>query len=329
MSNIPETGRTSRITIRLVVIQILVFSLLLTLGGIAWFLGRMVVKPLGATSDAARQVAAGDLDIELPTSRVREVSELKESFEAMSAGLRESLEQQSRLEQDRRFFISAIAHDLRTPLFSLRGYLEGLQQGVADTPEKRAEYLAVAHEKANVLERMITELSEFTRLEYLDQAPNREPLDLGELLRHLVGGLQPRAETKGVLLELVGSSTPYIVNGDSHLLTRVIENLLDNALRHTPPGGSITVQCREESGQVQFAVSDTGPGIPEADLPHIFAPLYRGESSRSRRTGERSGSGVANGSGVAASMPDSAVSRSMPTASAKARPRATCSGKTR
>jgi signal transduction histidine kinase len=230
-------------------------------------------------------VAEGNLDVALPSSRVREVADLNASFEAMSAELRASLHHQAELEQERRLFIGAIVHDLRTPLFSLRGYLEGLAQGLADTPEKTARYVAVAREKAAALERLIADLFDFTRLEYLDQTPNREPLDLGALLRRLVEGIGPQAEAKGVRLALDVPPEACVVDGDVHQLTRAIENLLDNAVRYTPAGGSVRVECRSEADGVRFAVTDTGPGIPAHDLPHLFTPLYRGESSRNRRTG--------------------------------------------
>ncbi|MGH2559245.1 MAG: sensor histidine kinase [Thermomicrobiales bacterium] len=260
-------------------------SLLVTLGSIAWFLGRMVVKPLAATSDAARRVATGNLDVALPSSRVREVAEVNTAFEAMGAELRASLEHQAELEQERRLFIGAIVHDLRTPLFSLRGYLEGLEQGVADTPEKRARYVAVAQEKAGALERLITDLFDYTRMEYLDQAPNREAMDLAALLGRLVDGLQPQAEIKEIMLTLDTPAEGCTVDGDAHLLTRAVENLLDNALRYTPNGGRVRVECRADATGVRFSVADSGPGIPVDDLPHLFAPLFRGETSRNRRTG--------------------------------------------
>ncbi|MBX5444851.1 HAMP domain-containing sensor histidine kinase, partial [Sphaerobacter sp.] len=260
-------------------------SLLLTLAGIGWFLGRTVVQPLAATSQAARQVAAGDLDVRLPTSRVREVAEVNAAFESMSAELRASLRQQAEFEHERRLFIGAVVHDLRTPLFALRGYLEGLEKGLDDTQEKRARYIAVAQEKAATLERLIGDLFDFTRLEYLDQTPNPEPLDLGALLDRLVEGFRPQADTKGVQLTLALPSEPCWVTGDSHLLTRALTNLLDNALRYTPSGGQVRVTCRTEPSGVIFTVADTGPGIPAHDLPNLFAPLYRGETSRNRRTG--------------------------------------------
>ncbi len=263
----------------------LALALLLALGGIAWFLRQSLVDPLTATSGAARRVAAGELDIALPTSRVREVAELNDAFEGMSAELRESLARQAELEDERRMLIGAVVHDLRTPLFSLRGSLEGLATGVADTPEKRARYVAIAQEKAEALERLIADLFAFTRLEYLEETPAPTRIELGPFLAGIVEGMQPRAEPKGVRLKLAAPAEPVTVEADSQMLTRAIENLLDNALRHTPEGGTVQVAWREAGSSVEIAVSDTGPGIPAADLPHVFDPLFRGEASRSRKTG--------------------------------------------
>jgi signal transduction histidine kinase len=260
-------------------------ALVLTLAAIGWFLRRMVLRPLAATSRAARQIAVGDLDVQVPSSRVREVAEVSAAFGAMGAALRGSLRRQAAIEQERRIFIGAIVHDLRTPLFSLRGYLEGLAEGVADTPEKRSRYVAVAQEKALALERLVADLFDYTRLEYLEQAPKPQPLDLAALLLRAVEGLRPRAEVKGLVLELQTEGLPDQFEADEHLLTRAIENLLDNAIRYTPEGGCVRVVGEANGQGVSFSVSDNGPGIPPADLPHLFTPLYRGESSRNRRTG--------------------------------------------
>ncbi|CAA9572860.1 MAG: hypothetical protein AVDCRST_MAG88-2517, partial [uncultured Thermomicrobiales bacterium] len=260
-------------------------TLLLTLVAVAWFIGHAVLRPLAAMSRAAQQIAAGDLEVQVPASRVLEVAEVATAFGAMGAALRRSLAQQAALEQERRFFISAIAHDLRTPLFALRGYLQGLEQGVAATPEKVVHYVRACQERATALERLIADLFAYARVEYLEEAPRREPLDLGELLRRSVEGLRPLAADKGIALDLDVAPEPSPLRGDAHLLARAAENLLDNALRHTPPGGRIRVGWGREGDRLVFSVSDNGPGIAPADLPHLFAPLYRGEASRNRQTG--------------------------------------------
>jgi signal transduction histidine kinase len=265
---------------------------------VRWQMGRYVVKPLEAMSAAARRIAGGNLDFDLPESRVREVADVRNAFEAMGEGLRDSLRRQADLEEERRFFIGAIAHDLRTPLFSLRGYLEGLEQGLASSPEKAADYIAVCRQKADQLDRLVSDLFAYTKVEYLEQTLQRSPVDFGSLLCRAVEGARDRAHDKGVTLEIVSSmqqaasSTFRIadkvlptIRGDEHLLERAVENLLDNAVRYTPAGGKIEVRWCRDRDRVVFTVADTGPGIAPSDMPHLFDPLYRGETSRNRQTG--------------------------------------------
>ncbi|HET9662315.1 MAG TPA: HAMP domain-containing sensor histidine kinase [Thermomicrobiales bacterium] len=259
--------------------------LALTFGGLALFFGRSVVKPLAATSVAAGDVAGGNLEITLPRSRVREVRELNAAFEGMAVELKESLEHEAKLEEERKQFISAIVHDLRTPLFALRGSFEAIETGVADTPDKQKYYFQLARERADALDRMITDLFEFTRLEYLDQQPVRAPLDLGELMARVAETVQPRATAQDSTLLLDVRPGLCEISADAHLLTRAFDNLLDNALRYSGPGSTIWIECLAAPGSVVFSISDDGPGIPAEDLPYLFNPLFRGESSRNRKTG--------------------------------------------
>jgi signal transduction histidine kinase len=262
-----------------------VLALLLALLFVGRLLGRGVVRPLEAMSRAARRIAAGNLDFELPGSRVTEVAEVRAAFTVMREGLKESIEQQAAIEEERRLFIGAIAHDLRTPLFTLRAYLQGLQKGIAATPEKVREYVDECVTKADALERLIADLFAFTRLEYLEQEPERAPLELGALLHQTLAGAWPLAAAKHITMTPEEPGEPYPLMGDSHLLARVIENLLDNAVRHTPAGGRIRLHWGRDGDRLYFTVADSGPGIAAHDLPHLFTPLYRGETSRNRQTG--------------------------------------------
>jgi signal transduction histidine kinase len=266
-------------------VVVAVLAIALALFFVRWQMGRYVVQPLEAMQAAARRIAGGDLDFTLPPSRVREVAAVRDAFETMGAGLRDSLQRQAELEEERRFFIGAIAHDLRTPLFALRGYLEGLDQGLAGSPEKAAAYVAVCRQKADQLDRLVADLFAYTRAEYLEQSLQPEALDLGTLLRHALAGARAQAQANGITLELDGSRAACRAIGDAHLLERAVENLLGNALRYTPAGGTIRVGWHQEGDRIVFTVADTGPGIAPQDLPHLFEPLYRGESSRNRQTG--------------------------------------------
>jgi signal transduction histidine kinase len=279
-----ESGTTVFIVVAL--------ALLAVGAAVAWGVGRTVARPLRATAAGAIQVAKGDLAVSLPRSRVREVDQVNTTFTTMTTELRNALHRQAELEQERRVFITAVAHDLRTPLFTLRGYLDGLDAGVAETPESRRHYLQRARHNAQTLERLVGDLFDYTRLEYLDQQPERQPLDLSVLARQLVHDHRNVAEDRDVTLIFDSACPPCPIEGDAHQLNRAITNVIANALEHTPPGGRVTVSCDQDRGTARFTVTDTGRGIPETDRPHLFKPLYRGDSTR-HRTPTGSGLGLA------------------------------------
>lgn len=249
------------------------------------------VRPLRAARQAADRVTDGDLTVAPPRSRVTEIDEFGRAFGSMTTALRRSLQQQETVESERRLFIAAIAHDLRTPLFSLRGYLEGLDNGLADDPERRRRYLRGASEKARVLDRLVDDLFDYARLEYLDPAPDRRRLDLAELLDDLADGMRSRAETKRITLTSRPALGPCAVDADRHQLARAINNVLDNALRHTPEDGHVELGSGQAGDAVWITVRDTGPGIHPDHLPHLFEPLYRAD--RSSHAGSGTGLGLA------------------------------------
>lgn len=249
---------------------------------------RFLLKPLEKMSAAARQIASGDWDVRLPRSRITEIAEVRDGFDTMVKGLERAHRKQAELEEGRRFVIAAVAHDLRTPLFALRGYLDGLEQGIAKSPEKVAQYLAVCKEKSAQLDLLVEDLFTYTKLEYLETEFHEKTLDLGLILRKSADNLKARAAEKQIALS-VHPDGDALVSGDAHLLERAMNNILENAVRHTPIGGEITVQCHRDDGKVRFGVRDTGPGFSAEELKHVFEPLYRGEASRNRSTG---GSGL-------------------------------------
>ncbi|KAF9119985.1 hypothetical protein BGX30_003470 [Mortierella sp. GBA39] len=249
---------------------------------------RFLLKPLEKMSRAARQIASGDWEVRLPKSRITEIAEVGDGFDVMVKGLRTSYQKQVKLEEERRFVISAVAHDLRTPLFALRGYLDGLEQGIAQTPEKISKYVAVCKEKSAQLDRLVEDLFTFTKMEYWDRPLNKAPIDLPVVLQQSIDSLSPSAGHKSIVINS-HLAADCIVSGDAHLLERALSNLLDNAVRHTPPGGTIDVRCNKKEGEIAFVIEDSGPGFTAEELERVFEPLYRGEASRNRSTG---GSGL-------------------------------------
>jgi signal transduction histidine kinase len=263
-------------------------GLLLALFIIAMEMRRFLLKPLERMSLAARQMATGAWDVRLPASRITEIAEVSDGFAIMVNGLQASHRKQVELEDERRFVIAAVAHDLRTPLFALRGYLDGLEQGIARSPEKTAKYLAVCKEKSAQLDRLVEDLFTFTKMEYIETQLNNQSVDLTFVLQQSIDSLRPLARQKHIAISSQLADA-CLINGDTHLLERAMNNLLDNAVRHTPTAGEIIVHCYKEDNKVKFTIRDTGPGFSSEELPHVFEALYRGEISRNRLTG---GSGL-------------------------------------
>ncbi|GGD91584.1 sensor histidine kinase [Paenibacillus nasutitermitis] len=249
---------------------------------------RFLLKPLERMSIAARQIAAGDWEVELPRSRITEISEVRDGFDVMVRGLRASFQKQAELEEERRFVITAIAHDLRTPLFALRGYLDGLEQGIAQSPDQITKYIAVCKEKSAQLDRLVEDLFTFAKMEHVEMKRHNKIMDLKIIIQKSIDSLSPLARQKHISISSHLSDDCFI-KGDMQLLERVMNNLLDNAVRYTPSYGEITIQCYQVDNKIKFTIHDTGPGFSLEELQRIFEPLYRGEGSRNRSTG---GSGL-------------------------------------
>ncbi|MBC5635295.1 HAMP domain-containing histidine kinase [Ornithinibacillus sp. BX22] len=262
---------------------ILGFVIALLLSALAF--RKYILKPLEGMGSGARQIAEGDLDVELPKSIVTEIADVRDGFNVMVEGLKKSFRKQAELDENRRFVIAAVAHDLRTPLFALRGYLDGLEQGIADSPEKRAKYLAVCKEKSAQLDRLVEDLFTYKKTEISEMELKKNKVNLEQVVEHAIDTLTPSAKDKNITMMRTGLEGDVVVTGDAHLLERAITNILDNAVRHTPPHGKITIHLEQANQQVIFSVRDTGVGFTEEELKHAFDPLFRGEKSRNALTG--------------------------------------------
>lgn len=208
-----------------------------------------------------------------------EIALLSSQFESMGARIEQQVQEIKDRDAARRELIANVSHDLRTPLASLRGYLETvLVKGDALHLSMRSEYLQVACRHARQLECRIASFFELSRLESGGVVPDYQPFSLGELLQDVALRFRLRAEQRGVaILTHVEPSTP-LVSGDVALVERVLENLLENALRYTDVGGRVSLEMRREAEHVLVTVSDTGSGIAVEDLPHVFNRFYRGKA---------------------------------------------------
>jgi signal transduction histidine kinase len=240
---------------------------------------RWVVRPLAALSEAVDAIAGGSAFPRGRPSLVREIGELEEALAAMDKSLHAAAERDLRREQERRFLISSIAHDLRTPLFLLRGRLEALAHGVGDAQSN----LRRAEAGGRLLDRLVGDLFAFSTLEYRGARPTRERVDLADLFRQTAVGFGARAAEKDVAITADGPEVTTLA--DEQFLSRVISNLLDNAVRHVPAGGDVELRWARSNDSIGFTVWNSGDRIPAEDLPRLFEPMFRSDSSRNSETG--------------------------------------------
>jgi signal transduction histidine kinase len=240
---------------------------------------RWVVRPLAALSGAVDAIAGGSAFARRRPSRVREIDELEVGLTAMDESLRAAAERDLRREEERRFLISSIAHDLRTPLFMLRGHVDALARGVGDAHSnvRRAEASGL------LLDRLVGDLFAFSTLEYRGAKPARDKVDLADLFRQAAVGFGARAAEKDVAITADGPDVTTLA--DEQFLNRVVSNLLDNAVRHVPAGGDVELRWARNDGSIGFSVWNSGDPIPAEDLPHLFEPMFRSDRSRNRETG--------------------------------------------
>ena len=241
-------------------------------------LRRWVLQPLARLAADAERIAGGELDVEPLPTRAREVAQVGDALHGMARGLGDALRTSTAAEHERRFMVTAIAHDLRTPLFTLRGSLEALERGVGD-----ARYLDRAQAKAAYLDRLVSDLFTFSRLEYARDAIAFEEVDVGALALRAAQDAEPMAAARGCALEVRGLGSALAVRGDADALLRVLTNLLDNAIRHGR--GRIVMGARRENGAVRLEIVDDGPGFAPDDLDHVFEPLFRSDRARAPATG--------------------------------------------
>jgi histidine kinase len=246
---------------------------------VAVFLSRRIVAPIQAMTHASQRIASGRYGERVPVTSDDELGQLASQFNRMARSLQ-------RVEQMRRDLIADVAHELRTPLSSVAGYIEGLLD--AALPPEPETFHRILRE-ANRLQRLVTDLQELSRVEAGQVSIHPRPVGVRDLVDAAVARLRPQFDAKGITLTAELASDLPPVRADPDRIGQVLTNVLGNALQHTPRGGAAEVRAYRDRSRVAIVVRDTGAGIPAEHLPHVFDRFYRADRSRARASG---GSGI-------------------------------------
>lgn len=252
---------------------------------------RSIAVPLVKLKKATQNIKEGNLDFVLDVEGKDEFSELCQDFEEMRRRLKESTEEKSLIEKENRELISNISHDLKTPITAVKGYVEGIMDGVADTPEKMDRYVRTIYNKTNEMDHLINELTFYSKID-----TNRIPYTFNKL--NVEDYFKDCSEEVGLELETRGIELVYanyvekdvMVIADGEQIRRVIHNIISNAIKYMDkPKGIIQIRIKDVGDFIQIEIEDNGKGIGPKDLPYIFDRFYRTDVSRNSSKG---GSGI-------------------------------------
>lgn len=248
--------------------------------GTAYVNSRTLARPLHDIAACARQFERGDFSARSNRWLVRddEIGELASAFNSMADALEKG-------EALRRGFIGSVSHELKTPMTSISGYIGGLLDGTIP-PERREETLRIVRDEIMRLSRLVTGMLELSRHQSGQMDLNPRPMDIAELSTRLLFGFEPKVNAKHLNVEVLVPDEPLMILADSDGMTQVMTNLLDNAVKFSDPGGSVSLSISRRSGRAYVVIRNTGATIPPEDLPYIFDQFHKGDRSRSQdRTG--------------------------------------------
>jgi signal transduction histidine kinase len=231
---------------------------------------RRMTRPMNNLIDAARRIESGDYSAQVPEWGSRDIRSVARAFNSMSARLKT-------IDEQRRSFMADVTHELRTPLSVIRGQAEAIADGVYPAD---AAHLVPILDATQALDRLVEDLRTLVLTDAGNLALNKEPTDLGQLVEDTVGSFRSQAESAGVSLTSGVADNLPTIEVDPARIRQVISNLLSNAIRHTPSGGSVKVALDSPSDQVTLTVTDTGEGIPPELLPHVFERFVKGPNSK-------------------------------------------------
>jgi histidine kinase len=269
---------------------LLLFLFVVIIGVLNYLVSRSITKPISAIKEGAERIKSGDLDFEIKSTSNDEIGQLNRTFEEMRIKLKESVQLQLQYEENRKELLSNISHDLKTPITSIIGYVEGIRDGVANTEEKREKYLTTISTKAKDMDLLIDELFLFSKLDLKKVPFNFETIPLHKYMSDYVEETHLDLVERSIHITFHSKAHVLYVKADRDKLRRVLSNLISNCVKYMDKQHKqITVELMEKPDEAIIQVSDNGSGIEASALPHIFDRFYRAELSRNSQTG---GSGL-------------------------------------
>ena len=252
---------------------------------------RSILRPLGKLQEATKQIRDGNLDFTLEVENEDEIGQLCQDFEEMRIRLKESGEEKVQYDKESKELISNIAHDLKTPITAIKGYAEGIMDGVASSPQRLDKYIRTIYNKANDMDRLIDELTFYSKIDTNKIPYTFTKINVAQYFRDCVEEVGLDMEAKGIELGYFNYvDEDVVVIADAEQMKRVINNIIGNSVKYIDKKkGIINIRIKDVGDFIEVEIEDNGKGIAQKDLPNIFDRFYRADSSRNSSKG---GSGI-------------------------------------
>ena len=281
-----------RLKATLIQMLISIVCIFVLVGAVLMFwLYKSIIKPVDKLKAAAENIKEGNLNFSIDAQADDEIGELCVAFEEMRLKLKEQIDISMQYEKDNKELISNISHDLKTPITAIKGYIEGIMDGVADTPEKQERYFRTIYTKANDMQKLIEELFLYSKLDSNSMTYSFQKVNLNDYFEDCIEEISVDLESKHIGLGFFNYvDKNCVIIADPEQLKRVILNIVNNSAKYIDnPRGLVNIRLHEEPEYIQVEIEDNGKGIAPEELSHIFERCYRTDSSRNSAKG---GSGL-------------------------------------